>query len=152
MLHSTIVLLIVDAVYHSNCSSYLISLQLLFPTADSARPFSMLGLGDIVIPGKFETFITCFVFLWSSHIVCNFASKDPKGSWMLAYSKSEGRIHCFCGTCTLHCLTAQKCIPYTFIEHLSNFWAPSSNEIRFSRTPCYQYHIVLLSHSLSTIC
>ena len=27
-------------------------LQLLFPTSDSARPFSMLGLGDIVIPGK----------------------------------------------------------------------------------------------------
>jgi len=27
-------------------------LQLLFPTADSARPFSMLGLGDIVIPGR----------------------------------------------------------------------------------------------------
>lgn len=26
-------------------------LQLLFPTADAARPFSMLGLGDIVIPG-----------------------------------------------------------------------------------------------------
>ena len=25
--------------------------QLLFPTADAARPFSMLGLGDIVIPG-----------------------------------------------------------------------------------------------------
>jgi hypothetical protein len=63
MLHSTIVLLRVDAVYHSNCSSYSILLQLLFPTADSARPFSMLGLGDIVIPGKFETFIACFVFL-----------------------------------------------------------------------------------------
>ncbi|KAE8691009.1 Signal peptide peptidase isoform 5 [Hibiscus syriacus] len=26
-------------------------IKLLFPTADSARPFSMLGLGDIVIPG-----------------------------------------------------------------------------------------------------
>jgi len=29
-----------------------IILQLLFPTADSVRPFSMLGLGDIVIPGR----------------------------------------------------------------------------------------------------
>ncbi|XP_039015367.1 signal peptide peptidase 2-like [Hibiscus syriacus] len=28
-------------------------IKLLFPTADSARPFSMLGLGDIVIPGVF---------------------------------------------------------------------------------------------------
>ncbi|KAJ4959541.1 hypothetical protein NE237_026652 [Protea cynaroides] len=28
-------------------------IKLLFPTADSARPFSMLGLGDIVIPGIF---------------------------------------------------------------------------------------------------
>ncbi|KAJ6964805.1 signal peptide peptidase-like isoform X2 [Populus alba x Populus x berolinensis] len=27
-------------------------IKLLFPTADTARPFSMLGLGDIVIPGK----------------------------------------------------------------------------------------------------
>jgi minor histocompatibility antigen H13 len=27
-------------------------LQLLFPTADLKRPFSMLGLGDIVIPGR----------------------------------------------------------------------------------------------------
>lgn len=26
--------------------------QLLFPTSDLTRPFSMLGLGDIVIPGK----------------------------------------------------------------------------------------------------
>lgn len=30
-------------------------LQLLFPTSDAARPFSMLGLGDIVIPGKILT-------------------------------------------------------------------------------------------------
>ncbi|KAI3461156.1 hypothetical protein Pfo_017819 [Paulownia fortunei] len=28
-------------------------IKLLFPTSDSARPFSMLGLGDIVIPGIF---------------------------------------------------------------------------------------------------
>ncbi|XP_068313146.1 signal peptide peptidase-like [Pyrus communis] len=28
-------------------------IKLLFPTADAARPFSMLGLGDIVIPGIF---------------------------------------------------------------------------------------------------
>ncbi|KAL1315059.1 hypothetical protein HN51_041849 [Arachis hypogaea] len=28
-------------------------IKLLFPTADSTRPFSMLGLGDIVIPGIF---------------------------------------------------------------------------------------------------
>lgn len=28
-------------------------IKLLFPTGDSARPFSMLGLGDIVIPGIF---------------------------------------------------------------------------------------------------
>ncbi|VAI42068.1 unnamed protein product [Triticum turgidum subsp. durum] len=28
-------------------------IKLLFPTADTARPFSMLGLGDIVIPGIF---------------------------------------------------------------------------------------------------
>ncbi|XVF19410.1 hypothetical protein REPUB_Repub11eG0108000 [Reevesia pubescens] len=28
-------------------------IKLLFPTADSVRPFSMLGLGDIVIPGIF---------------------------------------------------------------------------------------------------
>nr|DAD29349.1 TPA_asm: hypothetical protein HUJ06_030817 [Nelumbo nucifera] len=28
-------------------------IKLLFPTADSARPYSMLGLGDIVIPGIF---------------------------------------------------------------------------------------------------
>lgn len=28
-------------------------IKLLFPTADSSRPFSMLGLGDIVIPGIF---------------------------------------------------------------------------------------------------
>ncbi|KAF7153486.1 hypothetical protein RHSIM_Rhsim01G0194700 [Rhododendron simsii] len=28
-------------------------IKLLFPTADSGRPFSMLGLGDIVIPGIF---------------------------------------------------------------------------------------------------
>ncbi|KAL4299616.1 hypothetical protein AHAS_Ahas17G0118700 [Arachis hypogaea] len=28
-------------------------IKLLFPTADSARPFSMVGLGDIVIPGIF---------------------------------------------------------------------------------------------------
>ncbi|XP_015168289.1 signal peptide peptidase-like isoform X1 [Solanum tuberosum] len=27
--------------------------MLLFPTADAKRPFSMLGLGDIVIPGIF---------------------------------------------------------------------------------------------------
>ncbi|KAE9603766.1 putative presenilin/signal peptide peptidase [Lupinus albus] len=27
-------------------------IKLLFPTSDSARPFSMLGLGDIVIPGR----------------------------------------------------------------------------------------------------
>jgi minor histocompatibility antigen H13 len=27
--------------------------QLIFPTGDVARPFSMLGLGDIVIPGIF---------------------------------------------------------------------------------------------------
>ena len=33
---------------------YSTSLQLLFPTADTARPYSMLGLGDIVIPGKVE--------------------------------------------------------------------------------------------------
>ncbi|XLU22966.1 hypothetical protein S245_059032, partial [Arachis hypogaea] len=30
---------------------------LLFPTADSARPFSMLGLGDIVIPVR----LTCLL-------------------------------------------------------------------------------------------
>jgi minor histocompatibility antigen H13 len=30
---------------------FLFFVQLLFPTADAARPFSMLGLGDIVIPG-----------------------------------------------------------------------------------------------------
>ncbi|CAN0858850.1 Signal peptide peptidase [Linum grandiflorum] len=28
-------------------------IKLLFPTADATRPFSMLGLGDIVIPGIF---------------------------------------------------------------------------------------------------
>ncbi|KAF4349139.1 hypothetical protein F8388_012257 [Cannabis sativa] len=28
-------------------------IKLLFPTGDSTRPFSMLGLGDIVIPGIF---------------------------------------------------------------------------------------------------
>ena len=28
-------------------------IKLLFPTGDAARPFSMLGLGDIVIPGIF---------------------------------------------------------------------------------------------------
>lgn len=33
----------------------LVLLQLLFPTSDSARPFSMLGLGDIVIPGIMST-------------------------------------------------------------------------------------------------
>ncbi|KAL4307856.1 hypothetical protein AHAS_Ahas16G0320100 [Arachis hypogaea] len=27
-------------------------IKLLSPTADSTRPFSMLGLGDIVIPGR----------------------------------------------------------------------------------------------------
>ncbi|XLT00966.1 hypothetical protein HN51_050317 [Arachis hypogaea] len=31
--------------------------MLLFPTADSARPFSMLGLGDIVIPVR----LTCLL-------------------------------------------------------------------------------------------
>lgn len=31
--------------------------QLLFPTADATRPFSMLGLGDIVIPGIFIYFL-----------------------------------------------------------------------------------------------
>jgi hypothetical protein len=29
--------------------------QLIFPTGDAARPFSMLGLGDIVIPGQILT-------------------------------------------------------------------------------------------------
>jgi hypothetical protein len=29
--------------------------QLIFPTGDVARPFSMLGLGDIVIPGLILT-------------------------------------------------------------------------------------------------
>lgn len=76
-----------DAVYHSNCSSYSNSMQLLFPTADSARPFSMLGLGDIVIPGKFETFITCFVFLWSFISFVIFLVKTL--TWVLTYSKSE---------------------------------------------------------------
>jgi hypothetical protein len=28
--------------------------QLLFPTGDALRPYSMLGLGDIVIPGMFS--------------------------------------------------------------------------------------------------
>ncbi|KAK7264006.1 hypothetical protein RJT34_31608 [Clitoria ternatea] len=28
-------------------------IKLLFPTSDSARPFLMLGLGDIIIPGIF---------------------------------------------------------------------------------------------------
>jgi minor histocompatibility antigen H13 len=28
-------------------------IKLIFPTGDAARPFSMLGLGDIVIPGIF---------------------------------------------------------------------------------------------------
>ncbi|KAK4408308.1 Signal peptide peptidase 1 [Sesamum angolense] len=40
-------------------------IKLLFPTSDSARPFSMLGLGDIVIPGmdfnyKFQILELCF--------------------------------------------------------------------------------------------
>jgi hypothetical protein len=38
--------------------------QLLFPTADAARPFSMLGLGDIVIPGQYESFfVACYVHM-----------------------------------------------------------------------------------------
>ena len=43
--------------------------QLLFPTADSARPFSMLGLGDIVIPGKVFGAQSCI----GLSIVCCFA-------------------------------------------------------------------------------
>ncbi|XP_066321089.1 signal peptide peptidase 1-like [Miscanthus floridulus] len=37
----------------SVAKSFDASIKLLFPTADAARPFSMLGLGDIVIPGIF---------------------------------------------------------------------------------------------------
>lgn len=37
----------------SVAKSFEAPIKLLFPTADSARPFSMLGLGDIVIPGIF---------------------------------------------------------------------------------------------------
>lgn len=29
----------------------IVTVQLIFPTGDVTRPFSMLGLGDIVIPG-----------------------------------------------------------------------------------------------------
>jgi minor histocompatibility antigen H13 len=40
---------IANSLIYSSVS--LFPVQLLFPTADAARPFSMLGLGDIVIPG-----------------------------------------------------------------------------------------------------
>jgi hypothetical protein len=54
----------------------------LFPTADAARPYSMLGLGDIVIPGKVEPFkwmyavfyLSMKVNLW--FVVCDFVTKD----------------------------------------------------------------------------
>lgn len=78
------------------------TMQLLFPTADAQRPFSMLGLGDIVIPGitsillwKLGAFIHLFaaiilslftnllfiaptmqVFLWHWHS----ALMSPEGS------------------------------------------------------------------------
>lgn len=35
----------------SNVLCFFLFVQLIFPTGDVARPFSMLGLGDIVIPG-----------------------------------------------------------------------------------------------------
>ncbi|PIA48135.1 hypothetical protein AQUCO_01400606v1 [Aquilegia coerulea] len=37
-------------------------IKLLFPTGDSARPFSMLGLGDIVIPGMYSSVQYSFLF------------------------------------------------------------------------------------------
>jgi len=52
-----------------NCNKFLpniviqIILQLLFPTADAVRPFSMLGLGDIVIPGRMTLHLCIDIFI-----------------------------------------------------------------------------------------
>ncbi|XLT00965.1 hypothetical protein HN51_050316 [Arachis hypogaea] len=39
-------------------------IKLLFPTADSARPFSMVGLGDIVIPGRLTCLLMYFLQMY----------------------------------------------------------------------------------------
>ncbi|OMO77220.1 Peptidase A22B, signal peptide peptidase [Corchorus capsularis] len=43
-------------------------IKLLFPTADSARPFSMLGLGDFVIPVLYDFTLPLWMYFCSTSI------------------------------------------------------------------------------------
>lgn len=69
--------------------SLYILLQLLFPTADSARPFSMLGLGDIVIPGMLlikHLLFFFLVFLGFAGVDCNYF--DLLKDYALCFNRS----------------------------------------------------------------
>lgn len=63
-------------------------LQLLFPTADAKRPFSMLGLGDIVIPGITSIFIK--IHFWFLPVVfINCCRSNFKIMSLLFVTRSE---------------------------------------------------------------
>lgn len=70
-------------------------MQLLFPTADLIRPFSMLGLGDIVIPGRMTLLMYwCLSFV---KFTCNntllllvvYISGHPKNKLISAHPKNK---------------------------------------------------------------
>ncbi|XP_026402345.1 signal peptide peptidase-like isoform X2 [Papaver somniferum] len=89
----------------SGVKSFDTPVKLLFPTADAARPYSMLGLGDVVIPGIFVSLALHFDESRKKHFGYFYSAIFGRMHLGYFYSAFFGYI---IGICLMNCCQAAQ--------------------------------------------